>query len=369
MLPLSEQIPFWNCLKKCTNCELSLDDLREPFPGCGRSRARQEKLHCSCTYCSLGQAEPSSAGSSFTPQSPAGLTGPTHRQREACVQAAAQPIFCREYFLKVKQRRSSKNEQLCHYLLCWDLSRDHFKDPYCLQQLMSAASAEAVLSLKVLTYLQFSVLSLVLICHFKMNAPFVKANYLHEHCTSSKSLICLTFLLAAILYFALHSTCKKERFCSKIFLCCDKARTGGGKLSYLPDGSLNFTTWNALSHCSALAWFLVLEWFVKICTKSDWATNKMLVKKLLAHAEEWKCKNFGRTPSPLLPTNGGTLRDWKAVSHLIFTWIEGMQATLQLSNLIKMKKNTTQTCKKKDTVITRRYYPGLHYVHWVTDLS
>lgn len=182
----------------------------------------------------------------------------TDKEKRVCRQQHSL-FFCREYFLKVKQRRSSKNEQLCHYLLCWDLSRDHFKDPYCLQQLMSAASAEAVLSLKVLTYLQFSVLSLVLICHFKMNAPFVKANYLHEHCTSSKSLICLTFLLAAILYFALYSTCKKERFCSKIFLCCDKARTGGGKLSYLPDGSLNFSTWNALSHCSALAWFLVLE--------------------------------------------------------------------------------------------------------------
>lgn len=118
-------------------------------------------------------------------------------------------FFCREYFLKVKQKRSSKNEQLYHYLMCWDLSRDHFKDPYCLQQLMSAASAEAVLSLKVLTYLQFSVLSLVLICHFKMNAPFVEANYLHEHCTSSKSQICFTFLLAATLYFAVHSTCTK----------------------------------------------------------------------------------------------------------------------------------------------------------------
>lgn len=209
VLPLPEQIPFWNCLKKSTNCELSLDDLREPFPGSGRGRAWQEKLHCSCTCCSSGQAEPSSAGLSFAPLSPAGLTGPIHRQREVCVLAAAQPIFCREYFLKVKQKRSSKNEQLYHYLMCWDLSRDHFKDPYCLQQLMSAASAEAVLSLKVLTYLQFSVLSLVLICHFKMNAPFVEANYLHEHCTSSKSQICFTFLLAATLYFAVHSTCTK----------------------------------------------------------------------------------------------------------------------------------------------------------------
>lgn len=32
-----------------------------------------------------------------------------------------------------------------------------------------------------------------------------------------------------------------------------------------------------------------------------------------------------------------------------------MQAILQLSNLIK--KNTTQTWKKKDTVVTRRSYP------------
>jgi len=47
--------------------------------------------------------------------------------------------------------------------------------------------------------------------------------------------------------------------------------------------------------------------------------------------------------------------NWKAVSHFIFTGIEGMQAILQLGNLIK--KNTSQTCKKKDTVITRRSYP------------
>lgn len=93
VLPLPEQIPFWNCLKKSTNCELSLDDLREPFPGLGRGRAWQEKLHCSCTCCSSGQAEPSSAGLSFAPLSPAGLTGPIHRQREVCVLAAAQPIF------------------------------------------------------------------------------------------------------------------------------------------------------------------------------------------------------------------------------------------------------------------------------------
>lgn len=34
-----------------------------------------------------------------------------------------------------------------------------------------------------------------------------------------------------------------------------------------------------------------------------------------------------------------------------------MWAILQVSNLIK--KNTTQTCKKKDTVITRRSYPAV----------
>lgn len=66
---------------------------------------------------------------------------------------------------------------------------------------MSLTSAEAVLSLKVLTYLQFSVLSLALICHFKMNAPFVQPNHLHEHSTSSKSRICFALPLAAILNF------------------------------------------------------------------------------------------------------------------------------------------------------------------------
>lgn len=66
---------------------------------------------------------------------------------------------------------------------------------------MSLTSAEAVLSLKVLTYLQFAILSLALICHFKMNAPFEQADYLHEHSTSSKSQIHFAFPLAAMLCF------------------------------------------------------------------------------------------------------------------------------------------------------------------------
>lgn len=115
---------------------------------------------------------------------------------------SAESTFWKEKKKKTtKQNRRRKNEQLYHYLMCWDLSRDQLKDPYCLQQLMSLTSAEAVLSLKVLTYLQFSVLSLALICHFKMNAPFVQPNHLHEHSTSSKSQICFAFPLAAILYF------------------------------------------------------------------------------------------------------------------------------------------------------------------------
>lgn len=118
-----------------------------------------------------------------------------------CVLAAPQPCYLQKVLSekKKKKNRRSKNEQLYHYLMCWDLCRDQLKDPYCLQQLMSLTSAEAVLSLKVLTYLQFSVLSLALICHFKMNAPFVQSNHLHEHSTSSKSQICFTFPLAAIL--------------------------------------------------------------------------------------------------------------------------------------------------------------------------
>lgn len=120
--------------------------------------------------------------------------------------------------------------------MCRDLSRDHFKDPYCLQQLMSLTSAEAVLLLKVLTYLQFSILSLALICHFKMNAPFVQANYLHEYSTRSKSQICFAFPLAAILYFG---NCliqqiffKKLVFVQRYFFGCDKSRMRGWKLNY-----------------------------------------------------------------------------------------------------------------------------------------
>lgn len=139
-----------------------------------------------------GKRQSSALGLSFAPHSGCS-TG-----RWVCAGSTTALLAAESTFWKKKNRRS-KNEQLYHYLMCWDLCRDQLKDPYCLQQLMSLTSAEAVLSLKVLTYLQFSVLSLALICHFKMNAPFVQSNHLHEHSTSSKSQICFTFPLAAIL--------------------------------------------------------------------------------------------------------------------------------------------------------------------------
>lgn len=186
--------------EKCPDCELRLEELKEPFPAVGGGTALQGEWQCSCTFCSWleqnwGEAEPSPGVVLCSSQW-------LLQEGGECVLACSlQKTLSERKKKKKTQKRRSKNEQLYHYLMCWDLGRDQLKDPYCLQQLMSLTSAEAVLSLKVLTYLQFSVLSLALICHFKMNAPFVQPNHLHEHSTSSKSQICFAFPPAAILYF------------------------------------------------------------------------------------------------------------------------------------------------------------------------
>lgn len=100
-------------LKKPPNCELSLDDLKEPFLALSKATAMRGKLYCSCTYCSSlmhksGNAEPSSAGLFFTPHSDsAALTGSAHGGRKVCVLAASQ-----DYSLqKVLSERKNKTEE------------------------------------------------------------------------------------------------------------------------------------------------------------------------------------------------------------------------------------------------------------------
>lgn len=207
LLPPPERFLLKSRLEKCPDCELRLEELKEPSLAVGGHSPVKESgsaaAHSVPDWSRAGDRQSPALGLSFALHS-----GCSRREVSVCWQHH-RPVLCWKYFLKGRKKKiknthkteEAKNEQLYHYLLCWDLGRDQLKDPYCLQQLMSLTSAEAVLSLKVLTYLQFSVLSLALICHFKMNAPFVQPNHLHEHSTSSKSEICFAFPLAAILYF------------------------------------------------------------------------------------------------------------------------------------------------------------------------
>lgn len=101
-------------LRKRSNCELSLDDLKEPVLAWGRGTAMRRRLCCSCTYCSSlvhksGKAEPSSAGLFFTPHSdcsPGWVS--SGRKRSVCAGSIRGLFFVESTFWEKKTKQKKQ---------------------------------------------------------------------------------------------------------------------------------------------------------------------------------------------------------------------------------------------------------------------